>query len=64
MTAAKLRVADVFEQIAVRNPYDGTVIGSVESTAANQIAALINRAKTGAVLSRALPRHQRATILE
>ncbi|WP_292307589.1 hypothetical protein, partial [Mesorhizobium sp.] len=27
MTAAKLRVADVFEQIAVRNPYDGTVIG-------------------------------------
>ncbi|RUV98905.1 MULTISPECIES: aldehyde dehydrogenase family protein [unclassified Mesorhizobium] len=64
MTAAKLRVADVFEQIAVRNPYDGTVVGSVESTAADQIAALINRAKTGAVLSRALPRHQRATLLE
>ncbi|TIO90745.1 MAG: aldehyde dehydrogenase family protein, partial [Mesorhizobium sp.] len=33
-------------------------------TAADQIAALINRAKTGAVLSRALPRHQRATLLE
>ncbi|MDX8527933.1 aldehyde dehydrogenase family protein [Mesorhizobium sp. MSK_1335] len=64
MTAAKLRIADISEQITVRNPYDGTTIGSVESTVADQVGTLIARAKIGTVLSRALPRHKRATILE
>ncbi len=64
MTAAKLHIAEMNEQIAIRNPFDGTAVGSVESTDAGQIDVLMARAKAGAALSRALPRHQRATILE
>ncbi|CAN7294844.1 aldehyde dehydrogenase family protein [Pararhizobium sp. LjRoot255] len=64
MTAAKFHIAEMNEQITVRNPYDGTTVGTVESTLAGQIDVLIERAKAGAALSRALPRHQRATILE
>lgn len=64
MTAAKFHITEMSERITVRNPYDGTTVGSVESTDAGQIGMLIERAKTGAALSRTLPRHQRATILE
>lgn len=64
MTAAKFHIAEMSERITVRNPYDGTAVGSVESTDAGQIGVLMERAKAGAALSRALPRHQRATILE
>lgn len=64
MTAAKFHITEISERITVRNPYDGTTVGSVESTDAGQIGMLIERAKTGAALSRTLPRHQRATILE
>lgn len=64
MTAAKFHIADMSEQITVRNPYDGTAVGSVERTGAGQIGVLMERAKAGAALSRALPRHRRATILE
>lgn len=64
MTAAKFHIAEMSGEITVRNPYDGTAVGSVESTDPGQIGALIARAKAGAALSRALPRHRRATILE
>jgi acyl-CoA reductase-like NAD-dependent aldehyde dehydrogenase len=62
--AASYRVARQREQIIIRNPHDGTTVAHVESKSADEIDALIARAKTGAALSRTLPRHQRASILE
>lgn len=64
MTAAKRQVVVAPETIAVVNPYDGSLAGCVESTGPDEIDALLARAREGAALSRALPRHRRASILE
>lgn len=64
MTAATLHIAAVSGLVAVRNPYDGTLISEVESANADQVPALMQRARLGAAASRGLPRHRRAAILE
>ncbi|WFU06729.1 aldehyde dehydrogenase family protein (plasmid) [Rhizobium sp. CB3171] len=64
MTAAKLHITSGLSSIPVYSPYDGSLLGSIDPTDASEICELIARAKRGSELSRALPRHLRATILE
>ncbi|MGV3553379.1 aldehyde dehydrogenase family protein [Rhizobium sp.] len=65
MTAASSPIAAAgATPIVVHNPYDGSVVGSVDATDAHEISNLLVRARRGAQLSRGLPRHQRAAILE
>lgn len=64
MTAAKLHVTQGSDTLSVYSPFDGSVIGSVEVTGAEEVEELLARARKGAELSRALPRHRRASILE
>lgn len=64
MTAAALRIAKKTHTKPVHSPFNGALIGSVEVTDATEIDALVARARSGAELSRALPRHRRAAILE
>jgi acyl-CoA reductase-like NAD-dependent aldehyde dehydrogenase len=64
MSAAPPRIAAADDRIIVRNPYDGTAVASVDRIGAEQIEALVGRARAGAASSRALPRHRRAAILE
>lgn len=64
MTPAKLNVAPSSGSIAVRSPYDGSLVGSVEATDVSEVNGLISRARYGSQLSRNLPRHRRAHILE
>ena len=64
MTNVKLQLASTMQMIAVLNPYDGTLVGSVEASTSDDVDTLVERAKRGAAVSRALPRHRRATILE
>ena len=64
MTTANLQIAPFAEEIAVLNPYDGSLVGRVEASGPDDIDALLVRAREGAALSRALPRHRRAAVLE
>lgn len=64
MTAAHLNVTSATGMIPVLNPFDDTVVGSVEMRDAGDIDELMARARQGASLARALPRHVRASILE
>ncbi|TCU31468.1 aldehyde dehydrogenase family protein [Rhizobium azibense] len=64
MTAAKLHIATDLSPISVYSPYDGSLLGSVDATDAGEIGELVARARRGAELSRNLPRHRRASILE
>ncbi|MGX5845108.1 aldehyde dehydrogenase family protein [Mesorhizobium sp. ArgA1] len=64
MTAAKLDVPVGSASISVFSPYDGSLVGSVDATDASEINELLARARRGAELSRNLPRHRRASILE
>lgn len=64
MTAAHLNVTSGTGMMPVLNPFDDTVVGSVEMRDAGDIDELMARARQGASLSRALPRHMRASILE
>ncbi len=64
MTAAKLDVSKSPSSISVHSAYDGLLVGTVGSTDAGEIDALIATARVGAELSRSLPRHKRASILE
>lgn len=50
--------------IAVLNPYDGTPVGAVPNMSVEDVPALIERARQGAIHSRKSPRHVRAHILE
>lgn len=50
--------------IAVTCPFDGALIGTVTETPATAIDSLLERARIGAALSNALPRHSRSAILE
>lgn len=49
--------------IVVRNPFDGTIVGTVPSTDASDAHSLIFRAKHGAQLAKALARSKRVEIL-
>jgi acyl-CoA reductase-like NAD-dependent aldehyde dehydrogenase len=64
MSAAKPRTASTGAELTVLNPYDGSLVGCVEFTGPDAIEALLLRARQGATASRALPRHERAAILE
>ncbi|WP_018240890.1 aldehyde dehydrogenase family protein [Ensifer sp. BR816] len=64
MTAAKLHITTSLAPITVHSPYDGSVLGTIDATDASEIGELIARARRGAELSRNLPRHKRASILE
>ncbi|APO70408.1 aldehyde dehydrogenase protein (plasmid) [Rhizobium gallicum] len=64
MTAAKLHFSSGLSPISVYSPYDGSLLGSIDLTGASEISELVGRARRGAKLSRDLPRHQRASILE
>lgn len=50
--------------IAVLDPFDGTLVGTVPETTAEAVGAILQRARIGAARSRALPRHARAGILD
>ena len=50
--------------IAVRSPFDGTLVGTVVETCAAGVNVLLERARRGAQIARTLPRHKRAAILE
>ncbi|MER8672281.1 aldehyde dehydrogenase family protein [Mesorhizobium sp. M1156] len=64
MTAAQLHVTTSLPSISVRSPYDGSLVGTVDITDANKIGDLLAIARRGAAVSRTLPRHLRASILE
>ena len=64
MSALPARTPEDRQKISVHNPFDGKVIGSVDATGPEEIAALVARAGRGAQQARALPRHARAAILE
>ncbi|RWN26438.1 aldehyde dehydrogenase family protein [Mesorhizobium sp.] len=64
MTAAEGQIWTGPSHISVHNPYDGSLVGMVDATVASEISALIAMARCGAELSRSLPRHRRASILE
>ncbi|MBW9064324.1 aldehyde dehydrogenase family protein [Rhizobium herbae] len=52
------------DEIAVRSPFDGTLVGTVVETCAAGVNGLLERARRGAQIARTLPRHMRAAILE
>jgi acyl-CoA reductase-like NAD-dependent aldehyde dehydrogenase len=62
-TAARSRPI-LTDQIVVRSPYDGAVVGTVPETSPAAVPALLDRARRGARTARSLPRHRRASILE
>ncbi|RWH97208.1 MAG: aldehyde dehydrogenase family protein [Mesorhizobium sp.] len=64
MTAAKLHITTSLAPISVHSPYDGSLLGSVKSTDPAEISELLATARRGAEISRNLPRHKRANILE
>ncbi|MDK1482404.1 aldehyde dehydrogenase family protein, partial [Sinorhizobium sp. 6-117] len=64
MTAAKLHITTSLAPITVHSPYDGSVVGTIDATDASEIGKLIARARRGAEISRNLPRHRRASLLE
>lgn len=64
MTATKLHVKISPAPISVHSPYDGALLGTVEATDPAEIDRLLEIARRGAEISRNLPRHKRASILE
>lgn len=52
------------QQIDVFSPYDGRLIGSVPCLDASAIPAILERARQGVLQAAAMPRHQRARVLE
>ncbi|MBX5141266.1 aldehyde dehydrogenase family protein [Rhizobium lentis] len=64
MTAANLHITNNLIPISVLSPYDGAPLGSVETTDPAEIDRLLATARCGAEISRNLPRHKRASILE
>lgn len=52
------------QQIDVFSPYDGRLIGSVPCLDASAVPAILERARQGVRQAGAMPRHQRARVLE
>jgi acyl-CoA reductase-like NAD-dependent aldehyde dehydrogenase len=63
MIAAKF-AATSSDLMPVFSPFDGVLVGTVDARGASQAGELLARARRGAGLSRALPRHARSSILE
>ena len=64
MCSAHPQISKTGPGIRVCNPYDGALVGTVPETGPGQIGAIAERARRGADLARALPRHKRVAILE
>lgn len=64
MRSAALSETTFTQDIIVRSPFDGTVVGTVPETSAASVSSLLERAKRGAEIARALPRYKRSAILE
>ncbi|NIE77160.1 aldehyde dehydrogenase family protein [Pantoea sp. Ap-967] len=64
MNNPKVDTATAFESITVTCPFDGSVVGMVADMPASHVDNLIITARQGATISRNLPRHMRAQILE
>ncbi|WP_188035883.1 aldehyde dehydrogenase family protein [Pseudomonas sp. EZ-C24] len=63
--ASKVNVQRVeAQQIDVFSPYDGRLIGSVPCLDASAVPAILERARQGVRQAAAMPRHQRARVLE
>ena len=52
------------DRITVSNPFDGSSVGVVAETSAESLPVLLERARRGAQIARALPRSMRSSILE
>ncbi|MGF0121717.1 MULTISPECIES: aldehyde dehydrogenase family protein [unclassified Pseudoclavibacter] len=52
------------EELVVTNPADGAVVGHVRQHSAEDLPEIIERARSGSLVARALSRHARATVLE
>ncbi|RDJ04295.1 aldehyde dehydrogenase family protein [Rhizobium grahamii] len=64
MTAAELQITTCLAPISVYSPYDGSLVGTVETTNPADINELLETARRGVVIAQNLPRHRRAAILE
>jgi glyceraldehyde-3-phosphate dehydrogenase (NADP+) len=51
-------------EIIVNSPFDGSFVGAVKETSADDVELLLERARRGAQIARSLPRHHRSAILE
>jgi len=63
MQPATVNTAPV-QEIVVRSPFDGAVVGAVPETDPTSLPALLARARRGAQFARHMPRHRRGAILE
>lgn len=64
MNKSNLAVAIVSNKIEVLNPFDGSVIGTVQEVHASDLSSLLEQAKQGVSACSGLPRYRRAQILE
>lgn len=64
MNLSRLAVALEPETIDVLNPFDGSVLGTVPQDTAAQVPRLLQQGRQGVLACAALPRYQRARILE
>lgn len=64
MNVADRQAIDTARTIPVFAPYDGRLIGEAPERGEHEIDALMALARKGAILSRNMPRHRRASILE
>ncbi|WP_105373417.1 aldehyde dehydrogenase family protein [Neorhizobium huautlense] len=64
MHSVSLNNAPAVQHITVSNPFDGSIVGTVVTTSADDIGYLLERARRGAQIARRLPRYQRSAILE
>lgn len=64
MNLSRLALAVVESPIDVLNPFDGSLVGSVEDMGAAQVPQLLEQGRSGARLCAGLPRYRRAQILE
>ncbi|ULR44816.1 aldehyde dehydrogenase family protein [Rhizobium sp. K102] len=62
MTSLALKAASS-DEIIVNNPFDGSFVGAIRETSADDVDLLLQRARRGAQIARSLPRHQRSAIL-
>ena len=64
MNLSRLALAVVESPIDVLNPFDGSLVGSVEDMSAAQVPQLLEQGRSGARVCAGLPRYRRAQILE
>ncbi|NSY98886.1 aldehyde dehydrogenase family protein [Agrobacterium tumefaciens] len=64
MQSAARSIEPQADVIVVLDPFNGATLGSVAETRADVVPELLDRARIGARIARALPRHQRSAVLE